>query len=174
MSPLMARISVLLPQPDGPATRSTSPGWMVSDRSCNAGSEARRYRKVRFAMSTIGSATPATGSGRADRDRAVGRDAESAGSIGLVVGEAEAARGVLVQQRAADRDVAEGAGPRRGFDDRPAPVRGAEFHAQLWPRRQLADGADQVVALAREAQVAERVDVDDRALEDALADLRLR
>src|SRR6185295_6668486 len=126
MSPLMARISVLLPQPDGPATRRTSPGWMVSDRSCSAGSEARRYRKVRFTMSTIGSATPATGSGRADRDRAVGRNAEAAGGIGLVVGEPEAPGGVLVQQRATDRNLAEGPGPRRGLDDRTAAVRRAE------------------------------------------------
>src|ERR1700741_824524 len=133
ISPFMARIRVLLPQPEGPATSRTSPGWTLTETSRSAGSEARRYRKVRFSMSTIGSATPATGSGRADRDRAVGRDAEAAGGIGLVVGEPEAAGGVLVQQRSTARNLAEGAGPRRGLDDRTAAVRGAELHAQLAP-----------------------------------------
>jgi hypothetical protein len=42
MRPLVARISVLLPQPEGPATRSTSPASTVSDRSRSAGSVARR------------------------------------------------------------------------------------------------------------------------------------
>ena len=42
MSPLMARMSVLLPQPDGPATSTTSPGATVRDTSRIAGSVARR------------------------------------------------------------------------------------------------------------------------------------
>src|SRR5204862_6922228 len=105
------------------------PGWTSTDRSCNAGSEARRYRKVSLSIATIGSATPATGSGRADRERAVGRDAEAARGIGLVVGEAEATGRVLVQQRTADGDVAERARPARRLDDRVAAIGPAELDA---------------------------------------------
>ncbi len=42
MSPLIARMSVLLPQPDGPATSTTSPDVDVSEMSRMAGSVARR------------------------------------------------------------------------------------------------------------------------------------
>ena len=38
----MERIRVLLPQPEGPATRRTSPGSMLTVTSRIAGSDARR------------------------------------------------------------------------------------------------------------------------------------
>jgi hypothetical protein len=42
MRPLIARMSVLLPQPDGPATSRISPGSIRSEMSLIAGSVARR------------------------------------------------------------------------------------------------------------------------------------
>src|SRR5437773_181996 len=154
----MARINVLLPQPEGPATSSISPGWTATDRSYRAGSEARRYRKVRPSISTIGSAIAGLRSGRADRDRAVDGSAEPARRVGLVVGEGEATERVLVEERSTDRDLAEGARPGHGLNDRVVPVGPAELDAELAARRQLADGTREILGCASETEVAERVD----------------
>jgi hypothetical protein len=53
--PFNARMRVDLPHPEGPATRSTSPGWISSAMSRRAGSIPRRYRKERPSTTTTGS-----------------------------------------------------------------------------------------------------------------------
>src|SRR4051812_15765023 len=136
MRPLIARISVLLPHPDGPATRRTSPASIVSDRPSIAGLEPRRYWKVSPSISTMCSAAPAGGdagrcsgtatasattgstlarSGAPDPDLLVDGCSEASRRVGLVVGVAEPARGVLVEHGRHRHGIAERPDPRDLF-----------------------------------------------------------
>src|SRR6188472_2341497 len=167
MRPLIARMSVLLPQPDGPATRSTSPASTVRSRSRSAGSVARRYRKVSPWMSTIRSGMVGPRLRSADPDPLIDAGAEATRRVGLVVGVAEPTGRVLVEHRRPDGRLAERAHPRDLLDV----VRGAvdtyELHAEAGPWRGVAERAGQVLAAAGQVEVAERGDEDDGCLEHA-------
>ncbi len=102
MRPFRARMRVDLPQPEGPATSSTSPGAISSETSRSAGSDRRWYRNERPSTTATGSVTPA-GSCDQDLDRLVLGQPQVGGGAALVDGDRQPIVGVDVEDGLADR-----------------------------------------------------------------------
>ena len=165
MRPLIARISVLLPQPDGPATSRTSPGSIgrrdVADRRLRRPPVAEGEPVDLDERRRVGHRRRRRQAGRMRTGRSRASPSRLAASPWLSAS-ARWPSESAVQQGCPERDVAEGPRPDRPLLDGRRAVVGRELEDHGAAGGQRSDRRLEIGRHAGERDVAEDQDVDDR------------